>query len=62
MISDWPALYIATLGTVCILQTGLIGWLIWLNSSLIDEARVLHDLLEDTAAIPLDLPLTKDRK
>jgi hypothetical protein len=59
MTSDFASIYIATLGFVCVAETALIGWLIWLNTALVREAEVLNELLLDTGMMPLDRITTK---
>lgn len=56
MNSDFASIYIGTLVFVCLAETALIGWLIWLNTILVREASMLDDLLQDTGTMPLHHP------
>lgn len=50
----------AALLSLCLLEALAILGLIYINAALHTHLHTLTELLEDTAAIPLDLPLTKE--
>lgn len=52
----------AALLSLCLLEALAIIGLVYVNAALHNHLCVITDLMEDTAAAPLDLPLTKDRK